>query len=159
MQPLGAGIPCGVLSLKESDYGPTPVSIVPEPQLILVKVINVTNSNRRWCGTRPTIRVPMWSWLGVLTVAFADGPTRFCGKSENLYIWCRRLQAMQVRRNDLHVRGLAPPPGRPRASVCWSAGSLSSPSSRGTSTWPTCRGAAPCPGLGLHIFGRVCWCV
>ena len=51
-----------------------------------------------WHST--TIRVPMWSWLGVLTVAFADGPTRFCGKSENLYIWCRRLQAMQVRRND-----------------------------------------------------------
>ena len=37
-----------------------------------------------WHST--TIRVPMWSWLGVLTVAFADGPTRFCGKSENLYM-------------------------------------------------------------------------
>ena len=72
--------------VKRKRYFPTPVSVVPEPQLILVKVINVTNSNRRWCGTRPTIRVPMWSWLGVLTVAFADGPTRFCGKSENLYM-------------------------------------------------------------------------
>ena len=70
---------------KESGTPPR-LLCVPEPQLILVKVINVTNSNRRWCGTRPTIRVPMWSWLGVLTVAFADGPTRFCGKSENLYM-------------------------------------------------------------------------